>query len=169
VLLAEATRGALTDLAGILAVANVTSDDLLARLHTTTSAVPKMALAARKDPRIHPALLDDIADGSPGNDERLMAALPAIALLHDETLIEPLVTRVQNSNVRVRKATIDVVRALSAGDDASLGADRKRARGLGRAWLFTLSTGHPDASIQQRAGAALASLERATEPTARAN
>jgi hypothetical protein len=87
-----------------------------------------------------------------GDDKELAGqALTAVTNIGDPRSVPAVIRFAENQPALVRKQAIDAVRAMGTRE--------------GKAWLFTLSTGHPDAEVQQQAGAALIALEGA-EPGA---
>jgi HEAT repeat protein len=72
------------------------------------------------------------------------AALQALALLSDPDAVPAIIDYSERQPAIVRRQCIDAVKAT----DSPLAA----------AWLFVLSTGHPDLDVQAHARAALALL-----------
>lgn len=81
-----------------------------------------------------------------GADRELQPlALAALTNIADPAGVDFVIAYSDRQPPLVKKQCIEAVRAM--------GSPR------GRAWLFTLSTGHPDVDVQQQAAAALAALE----------
>lgn len=73
------------------------------------------------------------------------AALHALGQIGDPSAVDAIIEYASGQTTPVRKAAIDAVRSI----------DTPR----GRAWLFTLSTGHPDPDVQLAATTALGVLD----------
>ena len=99
-------------------------------------------LAERKDRRATAA----IAEVLEGDDDRLAPdALGALVRLGDPAAVDALIRYSEGRPPVVKRQVIEAVRVL--------GTHR------GEAWLFTLSTGHPDHDVQKAARSALAFLD----------
>jgi hypothetical protein len=105
-------------------------------------------LGARKEERAVPALVTMLS----GKDRDLsQAALGALTLIADPAAVEAVILYSEGKPSLVRKQAIEAVRLMGTR--------------TGKAWLFTLSTGHPDADVRGAADHALAQLEqREPEP-----
>jgi hypothetical protein len=102
------------------------------------------ALASRGDRRATAGIVAVLQAGDP---ELNGAALRALALLGDENAVDAIIAWSDRQPPPLRKLCIDAVKATGS------------PRGL--PWLFTLSSGHPDADVQAHAQAALAALQGA--------
>jgi hypothetical protein len=127
-------------------------DELLAVLADASAAPQRrrramQALAARRDRRATPLITPFLTD--PEASLRA-AALQSLALLADPSAVEAIIAYSERQPPAVRRQCIDAVRST----DSPLAA----------AWLFVLSTGHPDIDVQAHARAALAALP--ASPTA---
>jgi hypothetical protein len=83
-----------------------------------------------------------------GDEELAPLALAALTNIGDPGAVDAVIAYSDKQPPVVVKQCIEAVR--------SMGSPR------GRAWLFTLSTGHPDPDVEQQAAAALAVLEKDT-------
>jgi hypothetical protein len=100
------------------------------------------ALASRGDRRLTAVLTVRLEDDIPEGE--VAAVLQALALLSDPAAIDSVIAYSERQPAAVRKLCIDVVKAAES------------PRGV--PWLFTLSSGHPDADVQAYAREALARL-----------
>jgi HEAT repeat protein len=146
VLVAQALRDALDQVVQANATDRLSSDELLTLLQSPTESAQRrrramMTLASRRDlrstPLVTPLLRDDDAS-------MRLAALQSLTLLADPRAVEAIIDYSDRQPAAVRRQCIDAVKAT----DSPLAA----------AWLFVLSTGHPDANVQAHARAALALL-----------
>lgn len=100
------------------------------------------ALASRGDRRATAGIVAVLEAGDP---ELNGAALRALALLGDENAVDAIIAWSDRQPPPLRKLCIDAVKATGS------------PRGV--PWLFTLSSGHPNADVQAHAQAALAALQ----------
>ena len=159
-LVEQALKEALRQALQTRAADKLGSDELLAWLSdpSTSTAQQKramQALGSRREKRATPALAALLK--SPDADVAA-TALQALTLLADEAAVDAIIAYSDRQPAQLRKQCIDAVKAT--------GSPRARA------WLFTLSSGHPDPAVQSHARAALAALEpgataRVAETTAR--
>lgn len=100
-------------------------------------------LGARKDASAVPALIRAL-----DSDDRELgqAALGALTLIGDPRGAVAVIEYAEGKPSLVRKQAIEALRVMGSS--------------LGKAWLFTLSTGHPDADVRVAAERALAELEQ---------
>jgi hypothetical protein len=152
-----ALRESLQQLVDAQSTDGLDSDALLATLGDSATADQvrrraMMALAARRDRRATPHLTAALRDEEPAVRA---TALQGLALLADPDAVEAIIAFSERQPPPVRRQCIDAVRAT----DSPLAA----------AWLFVLSTGHPDADVQAHARAALAALPTSPEAAAAAN
>jgi hypothetical protein len=82
--------------------------------------------------------------------EITQAALGALTLIGDPTAAASVIEYAEKKPARIRKQAIEAARVMGGR--------------LSAAWLFTLSTGHPDDDVQAAAAAALAQLETREPP-----
>lgn len=100
-------------------------------------------LGARKDLSAVPSLIRALASA----DRNLaQAALGALTLIGDPSAAEAVIAYAEGKPSLIRKQAIEAIRVMGSP--------------LGRAWLFTLSTGHPDADVRVAAERALAEIEQ---------
>jgi len=147
-LVSQALRDALRQVQQARAADALDSDALLAWLEPANTDVgdaqrrrAMQALASRGERRATPHIArllqsDDV--------ELATAALQAITVLGDPAAIDAIVEYAAKKPPLVRKQCIDAVRATGSPKAAP--------------WLFTLSSGHPDADVQAYARAALEQL-----------
>lgn len=146
-LLTAALRDALTGIVDARVSSAEDSDVLIARILDETRAVRVReqairALGHRKEKAAVPALLATLAR----REEVLSpAALHALGQIGDPSSVDGVIDYASGQPSPIRKAAIDAVRSI----------DTPR----GRAWLFTLSTGHPDPDVQLAATTALGVLD----------
>jgi HEAT repeat protein len=151
-LLDVALRDALAQIEQARATDRLDNDTLLAIVQSPSESVQRkrralLALASRRDLRATPVAIPLLRDDDDGLDE---TALQALTLLADPRAVEAIIAFSERQPPAVRRQCIDAVKAT----DSPLAA----------AWLFVLSTGHPDVAVQAHARAALALLP----PSARA-
>ncbi len=134
-------RKSIPELVGIL-------DDDVASITQKRQAIRVLGL--KKDS----ASVDRLIAVLDGEDRDLAeAALGALTLIADPKAVIPVIEYADSKPAYVRKRAIDAVRAMGTDE--------------GRAWLFTLSTGHPDIEVQlaaRRAFDALSSAPSSTPP-----
>lgn len=100
-------------------------------------------LGVRKDPNAVPLLMRALES----SDRNLaQAALGALTLIGDARAAEAVIAYAEGKPSLIRKQAIEAIRMMGSP--------------LGRAWLFTLSTGHPDSDVRVAAERALAELEQ---------
>jgi hypothetical protein len=142
----RALREALEQIEQASATERLATEELLVVLGSPSEAAQRkrramLTLAARRDlratPLITPLLRHDDADTR-------AAALQALTLLSDPNAVAAIIDYSERQPAAVRRQCIDAVKAT----DSPLAA----------AWLFVLSTGHPDVDVQAHARAALAVL-----------
>lgn len=156
-LVEQALRDAVAQALQTRAADQLSSDELLSWLTSETASSEQkqramQALGSRREKKATPTLVAILQ----GGDEELQAqALQAITLLADEDAVDAVIVWSDRQPALMRKLAIDAVKASAHGGEAG-----KR----GMAWLFTLSTGHPDVDVQAHARAALQSLESAQPP-----
>lgn len=126
------------------------SDTLLAWLASNTTGRDQRLqavrlLGARREPQATPLLVDLLGDD---DAEVAQAAMGAIMLIGDPRAVSAVIQYAEAKPSLVRRQAIEAVRNMGTY--------------LGKAWLFTLSTGHPDQEVQQAAASALAQLEQTT-------
>jgi hypothetical protein len=100
-------------------------------------------LGARKETSAVPSLIA-LLEGS--DKELSQAALGALTLIGDARAAAAVIAYAEGKPSLVRKQAIEAIRVMGSP--------------LGRAWLFTLSTGHPDTDVRVAAERALAELEQ---------
>jgi HEAT repeat protein len=109
-------------------------------------------LGSRRDRRATPLVLPLLND----DDATVrQAALQALTLLADPDAVEAIIAAAERQPALVRRQCIDAVKST----DSPLAA----------AWLFVLSTGHPDEEVQAHARAALAALPTTSSPLTTTN
>jgi hypothetical protein len=145
-LVAQALRDALDQVVQASATDQLASDELLGILQAPSESVQRrrramMTLASRRDLRATPLVTPLLRDDDAGNRS---AALQALALLADPGAVEAIISFSERQPATVRRQCIDAVKST----DSPLAA----------AWLFVLSTGHPDSDVRTHARAALALL-----------
>ena len=146
VLVEQALRDALEQIEQAKATERLASDELLALLQSPTEPEQRrrramMTLASRRDLRATPLVIPMLRDE---DDSVRSAALQALTLLADPIAVPAVIEYSERQPAPVRRQCIDAVKAT----DSPLAA----------AWLFVLSTGHPDVDVQAHARAALALL-----------
>jgi hypothetical protein len=124
------------------------SDELLAILAQPTEGSQRkrramLTLASRRDLRATPLVTPYLQEADVSIRE---AALQALTLLADPTAVDAIIAFSERQPPAIRRQCIDAVK----GTDSTLAA----------AWLFVLSTGHPDPGVQAHARATLALLPR---------
>ena len=78
--------------------------------------------------------------------ELAQAALMSISAIGDPSAVDAVIAYADGKPAYIRKQAIEAVRAMGTKK--------------GQAWLFTLSTGHPDPEVQHAAGVAFAYLDQ---------
>ncbi|MDP2344664.1 MAG: HEAT repeat domain-containing protein [Deltaproteobacteria bacterium] len=151
-LVEQALKDALRQAMQTRAADKLGSDELLAWLDdpSTSAAQQKramQALGSRREKRATPLLTALLKSEDP---ELAGAALQALTLLGDEAGVDAVIAYSERQSPALRKLCIDAVKAT--------GSSRARA------WLFTLSSGHPDVAVQAHARAALVALDAAAAP-----
>lgn len=146
-LVGQAIRDALRQIQQARAADRLDSDTLLSWLTAEDVGEAQrrramQALASRGDRRATAVLVGLLRVGADEGDNA--GILQALALLGDPDAVEPVIAFSERQPAAVRKLCIDVVKASAS------------PRGI--PWLFTLSSGHPDADVQAHARAALAQL-----------
>jgi hypothetical protein len=99
-------------------------------------------LGARKEPAALQALIATLRQD---DRELAQAALGALTLIADPTAAPAVMEYAESQPSLARKQAIEAVRVMGGE--------------VGKAWLFTLSTGHPEADVRATAERALAQLE----------
>jgi hypothetical protein len=155
-LVESALRSALARLLLATGTEKLSSDDLLALLASSTAPSEQqrramLALGARGERR---ATAHIVARLRSDDGETRQAALQALTALADPAAVDAIIEFSTRQPALVRKQCIDAVIATGSP--------------MAAPWLFTLSTGHPDADVQASARAALATLSTAM-PLERAN
>lgn len=146
ILFSRALNDALDEAHGARSMERKKRPELLAILDDDASSVTKQRQAIRvlglqKDP----ATVDRLVTVLGGEDRELAeAALGALSLIGDARAVGPVIRYADSKPAYVRKRAIDAVRSMGTEE--------------GRAWLFTMSTGHPDVEVQLAARRAFASL-----------
>lgn len=139
--------------------------------------------AAELDSKELVSWLDDDAAGdiSADTSERKRRAVRILGSRRERSAVEPLSRVLVGGDVELQPLALAALTNIgdpSAVDAVIAYSDRQppvltkqcieAVRSMGspraRAWLFTLSTGHPDLDVQQQAAAALASLETVPKP-----
>jgi outer membrane lipoprotein SlyB len=146
-LVGQAIRDALRQIQQARAADRLDSDTLLTWLTDPDVGESQrrramQALASRGDRRATPVLVGMLQAGT--DEGEAAGILQALALLADADAIDAVIAYSERQPPAVRKLCIDVVKASAS------------PRGV--PWLFTLSSGHPDADVQAHARAALARL-----------
>ncbi len=122
------------------------TDELIARLANPASSASLrrqavQVLGTRKAKDAVPALQDVLL----GDDKELANdALRALTSIGDPRAVDAIITYADGKSTLARKAAINAVKVMGTKK--------------GEAWLFTLSTGHPDPDVQSAAQSALAAL-----------
>jgi HEAT repeat protein len=152
-LVEQALRDALAQIEQAHATDRLDNDALLAILRSDAESGQRkrravLALGSRRDQRATPLALPLLRDEDSATRQ---SALQALTLLADPRAVEAIIAFSERQPAAIRRQCIDAVKAT----DSPLAA----------AWLFVLSTGHPDVEVQAHARAALALLP----PTARAD
>ena len=146
-LVEEALQDALGQVMQIRAADSLSSQALLQWLESPdTSEEQKRramrVLASRQEGRVTQHLSAALRGD---NLEIALAALEALTVFGDPAATDDVIHFCESRPAVVRKRCIDTLRAV--------GSPRAKA------WLFVLSSGHPDADVQAHAEAALVSLE----------
>ncbi len=147
VLLEQALADALRQVLQSHAADKLGSDELLGWLSDTSTSASQQkramqALGSRREKRATPALMALLKSE---DNELAATALQALTLLGDESAVDAIIAYSDRQPAQLRNLCIDAVAA--AGSRRAL------------PWLFTLSSGHPDAAVQAHARAALSALE----------
>lgn len=146
-LVEQALRDALAQVLSTRGAADLESAELIGWLagDSTTDEQRRRAvriLGTRRERAAVPALAQVLS----GPDEELaQQALMALTSIADPQSVPAVIAYAEGQPPLVRKQAIDAIRAMGTRP--------------GEAWLFTLSTGHPDPEVQKQASAALAALE----------
>jgi HEAT repeats len=146
-LVEQALRDALAQVISTRGAADLASKELVTWL-TAESATEEQRrravriLGSRRERSAVPALSKILM----AEDHDLaQQALVAVTNIGDPQSVPAVIAYAEGQPPLIRKQAIDAVRAMGTRE--------------GKAWLFTLSTGHPDVEIQRQAAGALASLE----------
>lgn len=143
---AEALQAAMDEVVVARSAADLPSSELIARLEgPNSSAALKrqaiQALGSRQEKAATPALARVLL----GPDRELAnTALRALTDIGDPNSVDAIIEYADGKPALIRKQAIEAVRALGTHK--------------GQAWLFTLSTGHPDPDVQNAASTAFAAL-----------
>lgn len=145
-LVAQGLRDALRQIQQARAADALDSDTLLAWLADPEIGESQrrramQALASRGERRATPALLVVLKSADEGDAN---AALQALTVLGEPDAIDAVIDYSSRQPALIRKQCIDAVKATASPRAVP--------------WLFTLSSGHPDADVQAHARAALVSL-----------
>lgn len=151
----QALREALAQVLLTRGASDLSSDQLSGWLEDQNASAEQKrravrVLGSRRERSAVPAISRVLLAGDP---ELQALALAALSNIGDGGGVDAVVEFAEGQPALLRKQCIDAVRAM--------GGTRR-----GRAWLFTLSTGHPDTDVQQAAAAALAALEAGAPPLA---
>ncbi len=151
-LVSQALRDALGQVLSTRGASELKSPELVTWLTDPASSKDQLRrairiLGSRRETAALPAL-HVLLNGA--DEELAQQALVAVTNVSDASSVKPVIAFAERQPPMVRKLAIDAVRAMGTRE--------------GKAWLFTLSTGHPDEDVQQQARAALVALEG--EPSA---
>jgi hypothetical protein len=143
----QAYDQALDQIAGARGAQDKKSEELLAWVADEDLSLDQRRqairiLGSRKETTAVPALIEVLGTQS---RELAPAALGALTLIGDPNAVEAVVVYAENKPSLVRKQAIEATRVMGGN--------------LAKAWLFTLSTGHPDADVRAAAELALRELE----------
>ncbi len=147
-LLESAFRDAVSQVLAARGAQSAESAALLAWLDDESAAAEQRRqairiLGARKEQSAVPSLMRALA----GDDREIaQAALGALTLIGDARAAPAVIEYSEGKSSLVRKQVIEALRVMGSP--------------LGKAWLFTLSTGHPDTDVRVAAERALAELEQ---------
>lgn len=146
-LVGQALRDALAQVLMTRGASDLDSRQLIAWLVDESASTEQKRRAARiLGSRRERAAVEPLGKVLLSRDSELEPlALAALTNIGDPAGVDAVIEYSDRQPPLVKKQCIEAVRAM--------GGTR------GRAWLFTLSTGHPEADVQQQAAVALAALE----------
>ena len=146
-LVAQALRDALAQVLMTRNAADLDSNTLVAWLTDGDASDEQKRRAVRiLGSRRERAAVETLSKVLMGGDKELgPIALAALTNIGDPGAVDAVIAYSDRQPAPVVKQCIEAVRSMASP--------------RGRAWLFTLSTGHPDSDVQQQASAALAALE----------
>jgi hypothetical protein len=152
VLFQQALRDALAQVLSTRGATHLSSRQLISWLSDSNATDEQRRRAIRilgtRRERDAVAGLDPILLGQ--DKDLAQLALVAVTNIGDPQSVPAVIRFAEGQPPIVRKQAIDAVRAIGTRE--------------GKAWLFTLSTGHPDPEVQQQAAAALVALEGPSAP-----
>ncbi|MBM4281958.1 MAG: HEAT repeat domain-containing protein [Deltaproteobacteria bacterium] len=145
-LVEQALRDALGQIEQASATERLDSDHLVALVASPDESSQRrrralLTLASRRDLRATPLATPMLRHD---DEDARQAALQALTLLGDPRAVPDILAFAERQPPAIRRQCIDAVKATESP--------------LAAAWLFVLSTGHPDAGVQAHARAALALL-----------
>jgi hypothetical protein len=153
-LVGQAVRDALAQVLMTRGASDLSSDQLIAWLTDESASIEQRRrairiLGSRREREAVPPLSRALLEG---DKELQPLALSALTNIGDPSAVDAVIEYSDRQPPVVKKQCIEAVRSMGSAK--------------GRAWLFTLSTGHPELEIQQQAAAALAALEAEEQPGA---
>lgn len=145
-LVEQALEMAVGELQVAVRAEHTSSEELIARLaDEKSSPALKRQAAMALGQRQEAAAVDALSLALLEDDRDLAnAAMGALTKIGDSRALDSIILYADNKPAIVRKQAIEAVRAMGTKK--------------GQAWLFTMSTGHPDADVQSAAASALAAL-----------
>ena len=145
-LMAQALRDAIRQIQQARAANSLDSDTLLGWLSDDSTSESQrrqamLALVSRNDRRVTPSLVRLL---NSTNEGMATASLQALTVLADPDAVDAIIDHSARQPPLVRRMCIEAVKASRSPRAVP--------------WLFTLTTGHPDAEVQADARAAMAAL-----------